>query len=388
MAQYKALILYASYGDGHVQVSRALREALHERDIDSVLVDLMALSHPLIDAFCRRFYVSSYSLFPHIYGWLYRATDRLRPGHPFLQGINSLGRTALASILREEEPDLVLNTFPMPALPAARKDGTPIPTCTVLTDFTAHARWLHADVNAYYVATGDLARELADRGIAPERVKVSGIPTKARFRRPVGCDRIHARFGLTPGKRTLLVMAGPCGVLKGLEQIRETLLCLPDLQAVFVCGNNRYLRAKLEHTFRHSSNIRVFGYVEDISMLMSISFGLVTKPGGVTLSEALTANLPPILYRPVPGQERANAGYLAAKGAALIAGSGSELSSCILRLLRDETLQRHMRDSMARLRQPRSAETIADDIADHLHSGEWAARPQEAASSRVIHTRT
>ena len=143
---------------------------------------------------------------------------------------------------------------------------------------------------------------------------------------------------------------------------------------------------KLETAFRHAPNVRVFGYVEDIAMLMAISFALVTKSGGVTLAEALAANLPSILYRPVPGQERANALYLASKGAAMIAHNGNELSLHIHRLLRDETLQRHMRDAIARLRQPRSAETIAADIAEHLASGQWTVKTPKSASASLAQT--
>ncbi|WP_438432380.1 MGDG synthase family glycosyltransferase [Gorillibacterium sp. sgz500922] len=382
MANRKVLLLYAGYGDGHLQVSRALREGLRDRGIDSVLVDLIALSHPCLDAFCRRFYRSSYTWFPHVYGWMYGATNRLSPEHALLNRLNSLGRSALRALVDREKPDLIVNTFPMPALPV----NAGIPVCTVLTDFTAHSRWLSKQADVYYVATEDLAKELHSKGVPAERTRVSGIPTLERFRRPVGCDRIHARFGLSARKKTLLVMAGAAGIPAEWEQMSDGVLASPELQTVFVCGHNRPLRLKLEAAYRHAAQVRVFGYVEDISMLMAVSFALVTKAGGVTLSEALTANLPAILFRPVPGQERANAHYLASKGAAMIAMNGSELSHHILRLLRDEPLQRHMRDSIARLRQPRSAETVAADIAEHLASGRWTGKAVEASSPLLAQT--
>ncbi|WP_058303862.1 MGDG synthase family glycosyltransferase [Gorillibacterium timonense] len=386
MANPKVLILYASYGDGHLQVSRALKEALSEREIEAVMIDLMALSHPFLDAFCRRFYRKSYSVFPHLYGWLYGSTNRLHAGNLVLQWVNSFGRKVLLTLIDQEKPDLLLNTFPMPSLPNTHNGRYPVPISTVLTDFTAHSRWLHKRNSAYYVATHELAKELRDRGIAPEKLKVCGIPTMANFRRPVGCDRIYNRFGLSSRKKTLLIMAGSYGVLKGLERLDPVLLSLHDLQIVFICGNNRSLTEKLKQAYHWAHNVHVFGYVEDIPMLMAISFGLVTKPGGVTISEALTANLPCIFYRPVPGQEMANADYLASKGAAMIAYSGEDLSLFILRLLRDGELRRHMCDSISRLRHPRSAEAIAQDIAEHLHSGQWPTGPQETSASGLFRT--
>ncbi|MNI74835.1 Processive diacylglycerol beta-glucosyltransferase [compost metagenome] len=99
---------------------------------------------------------------------------------------------------------------------------------------------------------------------------------------------------------------------------------------------------------------------------------IVTKPGGITLSEALACQLPIFIYRPVPGQELNNARYLAQKGVACITRTAAELAQEIDALFGDESRLTELRQKIENLRRPQAAEVIADDILQQWFAPERA----------------
>jgi processive 1,2-diacylglycerol beta-glucosyltransferase len=383
----KILILYASYGDGHLQVSRALEDSFRRAGSAEVkLVDLYAETSPKFNRLVKFLYIKSYSLFPHLYGISYYATRRMRHDAAFSWLLNGFGVARLRDFLVAERPDLVVSTFPMQAMAESRrKYGSRVPSFTVMTDFDLHQRWIHPETDKFYVATRDLKREITALGIPQDHIRVTGIPLKRVFVEPPQTAELHAKFGLDPERRTVLIMAGSYGVMPDLAGLCANLSEVPGVQLAVVCGNNRRLQTVMENAFPADENVRIFGFVKEINELMSISSCLVTKPGGVTLSEALAAGLPVVLYKPVPGQERENARYLASKGAALVAADTDELADGIRRLLQDQGLQESMRRSAAELRRPDAAEAVAADILREMESVRRKAANRGAAAREARH---
>lgn len=383
----KLLILYASYGEGHLQAARAIRDALEERgNYRTVMVDLMAESHPWLNEMTRRVYLKSYTHMPGLYGWVYGLTRPMK--HNSLLGgiLHSFGREKIRRILAEEQPDAVIHTFPAFALPALqrsirrrssglRKFWHIPPSYAVITDFDLHQRWVHPSIDRYYVATDDLRQELGKLGIRAERVHVSGIPLKRGFSCAIESSleryKLHERYGLAADKPIVLLMAGAQGVMPDTAKLCASLLEQhTDVQLAVVCGHNRLLYTSLEqqfigHPFRE--RLRLFEYVDQMHELMAIATILVTKPGGITLAEAIAAGLPIFIYRPVPGQEKRNAQYLQSKGAAVISYGHEDLTARITQFLASPERLKNSLASISRLQQAGSAaETIAGDILSNL----------------------
>jgi processive 1,2-diacylglycerol beta-glucosyltransferase len=365
----KILILYASYGDGHIQVSRALQEQFENADsCEAMLIDLFAEAYPLLNALTKYIYIKSYTLFPKLYGWSYYSTREMRNDTLFTTWFHSWGMSKLREIIQREQPDAVVNTFPMLAMPELRKKtGISMPIFNVMTDFVLHWRWLHPFVDKYYVATDDLKTQLVRTGLPEHRIEAAGIPLKRSFQLLDRTPALYEQYGLDPGKQTLLVMAGSYGVLQGLREMCGTLAALPGIQLIVVCGKNETLYATMRETAASSPNIRLFGFVKEMNELMSISDTMVTKPGGITLTESIQCGLPVVLFRPVPGQERDNAEYLASKGAAFIANDDDTLMRRIRGLLEHNGIRAEAVRSIAGLRKSASAETIAQDILETMH---------------------
>ncbi|WP_274648850.1 MGDG synthase family glycosyltransferase [Paenibacillus humicola] len=373
----KLMILYASYGEGHLQAACALRDALESLGIGrTVLVDLLAEAHPWINGMTRRFYMKSFTLMPGLYGWLYDRTRPMKHDSLFAEWLHSFGRDRLRRLLSEERPDAVIHTFPLLAMPALkRRTGLHIPTCTVVTDFDLHRRWVHPDIDRYYVPTEDMRRELISLGIPDSRICVSGIPLKSGFRSVAPAPGLRKFYGLPESGPVVLLMAGARGVLPGLAGVIAALLKQPQLTVALVCGRNETLARQIRSLFAgrpEADRLRVFGFVERMHELMAVASCIVTKPGGVTLAEALAAELPIFAYKPVPGQERNNALYLAGQGAATIACTPDQLCEEILKLLGDPIRLKTSRHALRKLQHGSAADTVALDFCSSLHIMEGA----------------
>ncbi len=177
------LILYASYGDGHYQATKALEKSLNDRGIHQVkLLDLMAEAHPKLNDLTRFVYMQSYRTIPGLYGLVYNMTKEMKSDKPFAHILHAFGTRRLEEYLKTERPSVVIHTFPQMVMPKLRrKIGLDIPIVNVVTDFDLHGRWLHPDVDRFYVATQEMRREAASVGIDPQRITVSGIPIKSGF---------------------------------------------------------------------------------------------------------------------------------------------------------------------------------------------------------------
>jgi len=362
--QPKMLILYASYGEGHLQVARAIKGALEERgNYRTVMVDLMAESHPWLNEVTRRFYLKSYTHMPSLYGWMYDFTRQMKHDSLFGGLLHSFGRDKIRRIIAIEQPDIVVHTFPSFALPELkrRKDYHP-PSYAVITDFDLHRRWVHPSIERYYVATEDLKLELTHLGIPDSDIQVSGIPLKRGFRTASATSELYERYKLRPDQPVVLIMAGAQGVMPDVSQICSGLLNDDKVQVALVCGHNLLMKDTIEKQFQAhtgASRLHVYGFIEQIHELMALSDCLITKPGGVTLSEAIAAELPIFIYRPVPGQEKQNALYLESKGAAIIANEANELTKQILKLIHDPL---RLTISKLCIKQLQSSQTAADSI--------------------------
>lgn len=360
----KIMILYASYGDGHYRASKAIEAGFHSKGIrDVVLLDLMAEAHPLLNELTKLVYLHSFSVLPSLYGWVYNATRKLPPGASFFRLINSFGSAKLKKSLASHEPDLIIHTFPQLLLPELNKrTSLRLPLVNVMTDFDIHARWIHPEVDRYYVATEHLKEEMAQRGVPQERIMVSGIPLRPDF----GLERSTAAPAfsdrLDPSKKTILLMAGAYGVMQGNRDICEALLSGKNYQILAVCGRNRELYKGLREAFGSHPDFHLFGFVQEVATMMQASDCIITKPGGITLSEAIACRLPLFLYRPVPGQELNNARYLQNEGIAVIARDAARLRAEIDNLFFDEERLSGIRAKMENLRKPEAAEAIVNDI--------------------------
>lgn len=318
MLHKKAIvILSAGYGDGHMQVSKTLRDKFGQLGYDNVrMVDLFREAHPAMNAFSRFLYSQSPALSElgfDYYGWSYYWTRDMKSDGMMWKWLGTWGLRKMERLLKNEIPDpaALISTFPFSGVfECVRRLGMTVPAFTVVTDFTLHNRWLSSTPDRFFVATRDLKQAMEERGVPECRISVTGIPIRDCFYEPASPES---------RERFVLVMAGAFGVLRDIRSMTAQLLELDTADVTIVCGRNDGMRKELARLFAENPRVRVYGYVERVDELMRKASCMVTKAGGITLSEAIQIGVPTIVYKPFPGQEKENALYLEQEGFAAVA---------------------------------------------------------------------
>jgi processive 1,2-diacylglycerol beta-glucosyltransferase len=363
-------ILSANYGLGHKRVGEAIAaEWMAQTGGRVEIVDYFArFTNPMSDAVTRFWYYQIVRFAPKIQGRFYKLMGEIRPDSRFRRAVNRQGMERLDRYLASERPDVVCCvhwTFAGTMSDLKIAGRTAVPCLTVITDYVSHGEWLHPGVDRYCVPH-DLMRDgLLARGIPSGRIAVSGLPIERKFQRPLDRDVLMTRLGLTPGVPVILVMAGAYATLGGVRDVAEVLAHFSrPVQALVVCSNAPRLRDRVRALAGRSPHLfRVFEYVSNVEDLMTVSDLLVTKAGGVTVSEALAKRLPMLLYRSIPGQEESNAEFLVERGAALAAKTPAEVRVALEELLAHPERLAAMRQVAAGLSRPDAAGVVATHLA-------------------------
>ncbi len=311
------LMLTATYGEGHVRAAQALAAAVERLDPGRPvrIVDYFEYVSPAMNRLARRLYVGSVRRVPLLYGKWYNATRAIPEDSLIQRTLDHYRVDSLRRLLDDTRPAAVVSTFPIPAgvLSTLRRErGYDVPSAVAVTDYTVHSQWIHSGIDLYMVGHEELRQGLIARGLPPEHVVVTGIPIDPRFGDP------HPPRPDGPPWQ-VLVMGGAYGMLPGTLKMVVALVGIPDVNVVLVAGRDRQLRQQGEDLARqHQGRLTVTGYTTEIPSLMAASHLLVTKAGGLTVSEALAMRLPLMIYRPLPGQEEANVEFLVRHRAARV----------------------------------------------------------------------
>ncbi|NPC92720.1 diglucosyl diacylglycerol synthase [Bacillus sp. WMMC1349] len=360
------LILTANYGNGHVQVAKTLYKECERLGFKNVTVsNLYQESNPVVSEITQFLYLKSFSIGKQFYRLFYYGVDKIYNKRKF-NIYFKMGNKRLDQLVKQHKPDIIINTFPMIVVPEYRRRmGKVIPTFNVMTDFCLHKIWVHEHIDKYYVATDYVKAKLVEIGTHPNNVKITGIPIRRQFEEDIDTEEIYAKYQLSKDKKVLLIMAGAHGVLKNVKELCESLVKKDDVQVIVVCGKNVTLKNSLEELeAAHPHKLKTFGYVERIDELFRVTDCMITKPGGITLTEATAIGVPVILYKPVPGQEKENALFFEEKGAAIVINRHEEILESVSSLLADEQRLNQMKQNIKSLHLSQSSEVILKDIVE------------------------
>ena len=132
-----------------------------------------------------------------------------------------------------------------------------------------------------------------------------------------------------------------------------------DYQIVVICGNNKNAYEQLS-ALNTTKKLYVYGFVNNVEMFMSAADLIVTKPGGLTSSEALAKRLPMVIVNPIPGQEDRNVEFLLNNGAAVATSKTLKLDEAVWMCLHDTEHLRSIVDAIDHIRHPDSTKKICE----------------------------
>lgn len=359
------LFLAASTGAGHVRVSQALMEHMESRipGCRTRLVDALNYVSPVIDRIITGTYLKTVRKAPFIYGKLYGLSERDETCTDLAKAFSSILAPRLSGLFAGEMPDAVICTHTIPLQMVCRLKRTgflKIPVIGIVTDYTNHYFWKLEETDAFVVPHEYIMSDMIRMGIDRDRIYPCGIPVCREFTRENGCADITG-YAFPLERPAVLLMGGSLG-LCNMKDVFASLLALDkDVSIIAVAGRNEKLKKELESLASMSSKpAAVLGYTHDVSRLMDMASVLVTKPGGVTISEALVKKLPIFIMDPIPGQEERNAEFLINAGAALRLPNDGSLRDVLAKALDDPLLLCRMSQAASRLARPDACKDIAD----------------------------
>jgi len=367
------LLLHVRAGAGHERAARAVAAALDTLRPGTVTDVRDALE--ISSLFLRTTYASTYNRVlvraPRVWGEVYK-----RAAPPF-DSWRQRFRTWLAvwgspdyiPAIQRFRPDAILCTQFLPAevLASWRVSGrVRVPIATVITDFAVHPIWVHRGTDRYFVAADSVKEELVDTGlIAANRVEVTGVPIDPKFSVPRAASDARRELGLDPdtSRPVFLLMGGGYG-WGPIESMLEVVMELPKrVQALVIAGRNERLRARLQaKTASEAGRIQVHGFTDRVEVFLAASDLLLSKSGGLTVSEAMAMGIPMLVFRPLPGQEERNCDFLQESGAAVRVHDYEELHFRLMRFLHQPEILTEMKERARGVGRPRSAFAVAESL--------------------------
>ncbi len=373
MGNNKVLFISAPIGAGHIRAAQAVSHMLKTSipACQTELCNVFDFFHPVIGQTILRTYLKILDTFPQAYGTMYSWGNQSRLALLGRELVSQFLAGRMVNYINKFQPSVIVCTHATPAGLVAwikKKGLLTVPAVAIVTDFVTHRLWVYPEFDRYFVAHAGMAEYLGKFGIPEESVTVTGIPVSHYFSQRSDRSQILNRLKLDQGRKTILIMGGGAGVLP-MDKILETCMGIDKpLQFIAIAGNNQQLYRRLtrfEASARHP--VRVLGYIDNVHEVMSAADLLISKPGGMSASEALALGVPLIIYRPIPGQEEANTRYLLDSRAALRADSLSELKNILLSLMFGDNAElSSLQQQAASIGRPNAAKNIADLLVNNF----------------------
>ena len=389
----KVLIMSASTGGGHNRAARAIKEELESRTIDNMsieceIVDSLKLVNNTMDKVISRGYEKSALYTPKAYGSVYRFSETtIASKNEFKTNpLTSLMARKFKHLLNESTPDLIIGThpFPMIALSTLKKNNnihslsrsesfyksTKVdipPMISVLTDYTTHSTWIQNEIDYYIVGHEYVKELLVYEGVDSEKVKAFGIPVEKSFLSHRDRETVLTELGLSPEKLTVLLMGGSFGAGNIKETLEDLIAIDRDFQILVITGRNEHLKDKLSKMLDstiHNKNICLLGYTNKMNDILASIDVLISKPGGLTTTEALLNDVPMIVPYFIPGQEEENLDFLTNCGAALRTTKKYSLPVLLKVLIDDPSRLDNLRKNIKSIRKFDSAVNISNLVVD------------------------
>jgi processive 1,2-diacylglycerol beta-glucosyltransferase len=361
----KVFIVYASAGAGHFKAAQAIYNYLKDnyKEIDSELIDVLDETNALF----RLNYSWGYSWLikytPFLWQWAFWITynKALRIfTRPIARLVSQLNTKNFSQVLIRENPTFIISTHFLPSEIATElKNSKKIDSkvITVITDLGVHPFWIAAGTDFYVVASSLTKKLLLCEGVEENKIKEFGIPIDSKFIKDYPKDELRDRFNIDKNKFTVLIVTGSYGI----GPIREIVdLLYKYVQILVVCARNKRLYAYLKA--KDYQNVKVFGFIDNIQELMVVSSMIVTKPGGLSISELLAMELVPVFISPIPGQETTNIEVLKSYGVGIRADKAEDIKKIVLYYKEHQDKLNSVRESIRKIKKPYAAGELCDAV--------------------------
>ncbi len=376
------LILSCSTGQGHNSCAKAIKEYYDAQGETCVVTDAL----DFVSRTLSRFICWGHTTMYRYLHWLFKLIYGYSEKHPAIfhekSGIYrllALGTERLCRYIQEGGYDTVICTHVFASLmmtEVQKRHHLPVSIGLVATDYTCNPGTKESRADVYFIPDESLQVDFDAPDIREEQLCCSGIPIRQMFYHTADRKEAKRALGIAPEHTHLLMMCGSmgCGPMKRLAWLLSYRLP-EDAEMTVVCGTNRRLQKKLQRRYRENPQIHILGYTQDMSLLMDSADLYLTKPGGISITEAAMKALPMVLIDAVAGCEHYNRFYFLRKGGARTGAYSMEISRVCVALLEDEGKREAMCRSLAAMPKDNAAAIIYE----RMHAA--AAESRQGASA-------
>ena len=343
------LFLSVSTGGGHIKAAETLKDYIMKKYANSrcLIIDTFKYISPVIDKLIVDGYINMINKIPFLYGRLYRLSESSKAIVNLTYGFSSLLSYRLMPLINVFEPSIIVctHTIPLQMVSHLKKEKLiSVPIVAIVTDYVSHPFWKLENVDALIVPHEEVKDEMVRFGIPENIIFPYGIPLSEGFVQKHDRQEILNIFGLED-KLTGLIMGGSLGIRSIRNSFEMLINTKREMQIIVVTGKNTALKNRIENLLKQtklSKTVRVFGYTNLVPYLMDISDFIITKPGGMTISEALAKELIIFLVSPIPGQEERNSHFLVRNNAALEIKEHEDIDYLLTRILDDVSKKKEL----------------------------------------------
>ncbi|KYG32406.1 MGDG synthase family glycosyltransferase [Alkalihalobacillus trypoxylicola] len=361
----RPLIFSASIGQGHYQAALSLqKQMLTDQHFHPEIIDVFEGAHPFVTNFIKRSYLWVIQKRPEVWKKIYVEMDSFQF---WLKRVLNAYVKTFAKLLNEKQPPFIISTHPISTwLLGLVKEfsNNKVPLFSVITDFSFHRAYLIKNVDAYFTvdATTLNLNIMMDTEIKP-MIFNTGIPFPSKLSMQNQLD-IRKKLQIPENKRTILIASGGEGLFDFVKII--SLLQTLPFAVTIICmvGFNQSIVQKINKV-SSKHEIIIHHFTDSFLEFVQCSDVMISKAGGLTLSEALASGTPLIIYRPIAGHEEENALILENWGAALYARNQKDLINYIRDMLADSSKRESLVRSAQKYKKPHASKEIMEHIYHH-----------------------
>jgi processive 1,2-diacylglycerol beta-glucosyltransferase len=332
------LVISMKAGLGHIKAAQALEEyaKINLPDIKIEHVDFCEIE-PMLGKFFERFYNITNEHLPVVWGAVYGAFDKESVLAAFrkVDGFQRLFKRRIGHYLKRQNPDGIIFTNVVPApmvAPPCRKIFPNIPLAVAVTDYHGHSYYNVPLIDRYFVAIPEVKNDLVRAGVDEDKISVTGIPVGQEFYGNYSQTNLKRKLGFNNNYKTVLFSSrlSKDFIISSLEG----LLAMDEpINLAVVCGGNNALYRKINKKIPPQKSFKLVNWANNFDEYMKAADVVVSKPGGLMISECLALGKNIIMTDPIPGQEERNAEFIAKHGYGKIAIKPDEIVTAVGELL-------------------------------------------------------
>jgi len=360
------MILSISAGQGHHSTGQAIEGYLESRGHKVTMVDAYEYISPIIGKSVSKGYLLSTKYTKKLYGKIYRREEKtdLSERENLLSVANYVLGRSLKPCIDDFKPDAIVCTHVMACqLLENYMNNNPhrdIITVGIITDFTIHPYWEGTHLDYYVTASELLNNQVKKKKLPLEKIRATGIPIKEKFAEKYSKAEACNKLGI-PNKPTVLVMSGSMGYGNVIKHIKALDKLDIDFQMLVACGNNSGLKKRVDR-LKTEKNMFTYGFTDEVDIMMDASECIITKPGGLSVSESLAKGIPMILMNPIPGQEDRNLEFLLNNGLAQYITDTYPVDEAVYQLLTNEWRVENQKKGIAAVGKPFATRDLCEFI--------------------------